>query len=148
MSGTKENWSRSLQRSAAKTTLEQLKKFKDMEFTEKLHLALVLGLSAELKPALTAIGTLRNDFAHKLDTKIGKEMANNLIATFAPPVRQRLRALVQGTLATLPGPSKLGVEELARIQVQTFFIQLFDEVGEERQRLALEKMRHSSALNI
>jgi hypothetical protein len=126
----------------------QLKKFENMEFSEKLHLALVLGLKAELKPALTAIGTLRNRFAHKLDMKIGEEIANNLIATFAPPARQRLQALVQGTLSALPRMQKLGAEELPRIKVQAFFIELFDEVGEERQRLALEKMRRSSEMNI
>jgi hypothetical protein len=71
--------------------------------------------------------------------KIGEEVTNDLIAKFKPPARERLQALVQGTLSTVPR------EELPRIQVQAFFIQLFDEVGEERQRLALEKMRHSLA---
>jgi hypothetical protein len=61
----------------------QLKSFDKMEFSGKVHLALVLGLNADLKPALTT-GTLRNKFAHRLDTRIGEEEAKNLIATLAP----------------------------------------------------------------
>jgi hypothetical protein len=36
-------------------------------FDAKVSLALVLGLSADLKRALNAANNLRNDFAHKLD---------------------------------------------------------------------------------
>jgi hypothetical protein len=44
----------------------QLKPFDRMEYSEKVQLALVLGLNAELKPALNATGNLRNKFSHRL----------------------------------------------------------------------------------
>jgi hypothetical protein len=115
-----------------------------MEFFEKVQLALAFGINAELQPALNAIGNLRNKFAHKLDMKIGEEEANNLIATFRGPSKQRLQALLQ-ELANVPSARKVTSEEVARSKVQAFFIQLFDEVGDERLRLAMEKMRHWTA---
>jgi hypothetical protein len=51
----------------------QLKSFDKMEYADKVQLALVLGLNAELKPALNATGNLRNNFSHRLDMKIGEE---------------------------------------------------------------------------
>ena len=51
----------------------QLKPFDRMEYSEKVQLALVLGLNAELKPALSATGNLRNKFSHRLDRKFGAD---------------------------------------------------------------------------
>jgi len=44
---------------------DQLKSFDSMEFTEKVQLALLLGLTPDLKAALNATGRLRNKFAHR-----------------------------------------------------------------------------------
>jgi hypothetical protein len=59
---------------------DQLDRFDKMEFSEKVKLALVLRLKAELKMALNTIGNLRNKFARKLDMKIEEEKVKDLIA--------------------------------------------------------------------
>jgi hypothetical protein len=122
-----------------------LKGFDDMEFSEKVRLALVLGLNAELKPALNAAGKLRNKFAHRLDMKIGEEEAKNLISQFSPQAKQRFQARLSSTLSGVTStqklPSKARSYFKARIQVMVFFVQLFDEVAEERHRMAFEKLQ-------
>jgi hypothetical protein len=122
----------------------QLKPFDRMEYTEKVQLALVLGLNAELKPALNATGNLRNKFSHRLDMKIGEEEATNLISTFTPAAKQQFQRLLRSALSELPS-AKLEGEALSYFQAQIkatiFFLQLFDEVAKERHRLAFEKMQ-------
>jgi hypothetical protein len=122
-----------------------LKRFDHMEFSEKVRLALVLGLNAELQPALKAVGNLRNKFSHRLDTKLGEDEAKNLVATLTRPAEQRFQALLKSTLATVPSASSLTGEDLsyfrAQGQVMVFFLGLFDEVSKERRRLAVEKLQ-------
>jgi hypothetical protein len=121
-----------------------LKRFDQMEFSEKVRLALVLALNAELQPALNAVGNLRNKFSHRLDTKLGEDEAKNLIATLSRPAKQRFQALLKSTLAGLPSTASLTGEGLsyfrAQSQVMVFFLALFDEVARERHRLAFEKL--------
>jgi hypothetical protein len=121
----------------------QLPRFEHMEFSEKVRLALVLGLNSELKPALNAAGNLRNKFSHKLDMKLGEEEAKNLIATLTPSARQRFQALSQSALSDLPEASVLTSDRQlrAQYQVMVFFLALFDGVTQERHRLALEKLQ-------
>ena len=121
----------------------QLKSFDKMEFSDKVHLALVLGLNADLKPALTATGTLRNKFAHRLDTRIGEEEAKNLVATLAPSAKQRFQAHLEDALsgqsAALTGDALAFFN--TQIRVSVFFVQLFDQVAQERHRVAFEKIQ-------
>jgi hypothetical protein len=53
-------------------------KFSDYEYNGMVVLALALGLSPELKAALSSIGSLRNRFAHKLDMTLTMQEANNI----------------------------------------------------------------------
>jgi|SRR6516162_55979 len=73
-----------------------LKSFDTMEFTDKVQLALLLGLTPDLKSALNATGRLRNKFAYKLDMKIGEDEAKNLITTLTPSAKQRFQARFGG----------------------------------------------------
>lgn len=122
-----------------------LKAFDKMEFSEKVQLALVLGLNAELKPALNAMGNLRNKFSHRLDMKIGEQEVTNLIATFTSSAKEQFQALLRIALSELSSAPALKGEALvyfnAQIKATVFFIQLFDEVAKERHRLAFEKMQ-------
>jgi hypothetical protein len=124
---------------------DQLERFDDMEFSEKVRLALVLGLNANLKGGLTAVGKLRNKFSHRLDMRLGEEEANNLVASLPSPVRRKFRTLLKDTLSELPEKSSLKGEARAyfqaQMQVMMFFLALFDTVAEERHRLAFEKLR-------
>ncbi|MFG1317684.1 hypothetical protein [Xanthobacter autotrophicus] len=49
----------------------------ELDYAGRVKLALALGLPAEFKAALSFIGTLRNQFAHRLDAKIDKQTANS-----------------------------------------------------------------------
>src|SRR5713101_2652076 len=59
-------------------------KFPEMNFDGTIRLALVLGLDAKLKPALNAIGNLRNKFSHRLGMKLGSQEVNDLFAALSP----------------------------------------------------------------
>jgi hypothetical protein len=48
-----------------------------LDYSGRVRLALTLGLPAELKAALQFVGTLRNKFAHQLDSAIEKADADN-----------------------------------------------------------------------
>jgi hypothetical protein len=117
-----------------------------MEYSERVQLALVLGLNAELKPALTAAGTLRNNFSHRLDMKIGEEEAKNLIATVRPAAKQRFQTLLKESFSALPSAPELSGNAkayfLAQMQMIAFFLRLFDDLAEERHRVAFEKMQN------
>jgi len=50
----------------------------NLEYSQKVHLAVALGLKAEYCPALLAMGSLRNGFAHRANATLGRQEANNL----------------------------------------------------------------------
>lgn len=60
---------------------EQLRKA-DLRYSQKVALALALGLPSWLASPLNYIGKLRNEFAHNLDRKIGKQEVDNFYRTF------------------------------------------------------------------
>ncbi len=124
---------------------DQLKSFESIEFTEKVQLALLLGLSPDSKSALNATGRLRNKFAHRLDMRIGEEEAKNLIATLSPSAKQRFQVHLDDALSGSPQLAALTGEALAyfnaQIRVSVFFLQLFDHVAQERHRVAFEKIK-------
>jgi hypothetical protein len=136
-------------------------KLKRQGFARKVQLALVLGLRADLAPALKAAADLRNEFAHELDTKLGKELAGNLIEKLPPTLKARSQAILTDVLASpawkvqlearlgrpLPELAKLAhpfdilkVEARiladARMDVITFFLCLFEALAHERHRFA------------
>ena len=80
----------------------ELKSFDRQEFSEKVRLALVLGLKTDLATPLNAAGNLRNKFAHRLDTKLSKQMAKTLIATLPPVLKARFDALLSTARSELP----------------------------------------------
>jgi hypothetical protein len=124
---------------------DHLRLLKDLDYFGMVGLALVLGLNADLKPALKAAGGLRNKFAHRLDMKIGEEESKSLFATLTPQAKQKCQALLRSAVSDLPSPSLLPTEGQAyfraQMQVLAFFIQLLDMVAEERHRVAFEKLR-------
>ncbi len=123
----------------------ELKRFEDIEYSEKLGLALVLGLNADLKPALKAAGALRNKFAHRLEMKIGEDEANNLMATLPPQAKQKCQVLLREMRSDFPSLSSLPAEGQIYFRAQTqllaFFMQLLDMVAEERHRMAFERLQ-------
>ena len=123
-------------------------RFDYMEFSEKVHLALVLGLNAELKMALNAIGNLRNKFAHRLDMKIEEDKVKNMIASLVPSAKQRFQGFLKGTLPRLNTQALVG-DGVSYFNLQSrlmiFYVTVFAGVADERRRLALEKMRRMAS---
>jgi hypothetical protein len=62
-------------------------KISDYEYDGVVTLALVLGLDRTLKPALSAIGSLRNRFAHNLNMTLTVHDANNLYGTLSADLK-------------------------------------------------------------
>ena len=117
-------------------------KISSMEFSEKVQLALLLGLNDKLKSSLNAPGKLRNKFAHTLDFTLGDEEINNLVATLPPLAKQafqkHLRAMSLPEARNLSGKGRSFFK--VRIQLIAFLVQLFDEVTNERHRMVMEKL--------
>jgi len=73
-------------------------KFSSYDYTATLQLAFILGLNAELKAALSAIGGLRNRFAHQHDAELTIQDATNLYNALNASCKSDLQ---QGYAATL-----------------------------------------------
>lgn len=76
-------------------------KFLDYEYNGVVALALALGLSPELKPALSSIGGLRNRFAHKLDMTLTKQEANSVYNSLSAEAKSNVH---QGYASMLKMP--------------------------------------------
>ena len=117
----------------------------ELDFSKTVRLALVLGLNPNLQSPLNAAGKLRNDFAHRLDMKLGEERMKTLAKTLAPEAKQQFDALFKSSLTAAPSESKLPPEGKlyfrTRLQLIAFFFQLFRDVARERHRLAFEKLQ-------
>jgi hypothetical protein len=55
----------------------------DLDFAQRVNLAVALGLKAEHAPALSALGRLRNAFAHRLSATISDDRVNGLYAALS-----------------------------------------------------------------
>lgn len=50
----------------------------DLEYSQRVHLAVALGLKEEYSKGLLALGTIRNAFAHKLGSSLTESRVSNL----------------------------------------------------------------------
>ena len=121
----------------------QLKRFEEMEFSEKVQLALVLGLQPNLKAALKAAGTLRNKFSHVLDTKLTNDHANDLTGKLPADIRGLLTD-IRRLLTVDEAKSLSKLEENPRGRIEVFFLALLMAVARERHRLGLERFTIST----
>lgn len=55
----------------------------ELDYFQRVHLLVALGLKEELKGPLLALGKLRNDFAHRLDAVLTEGRVNNFYQTFS-----------------------------------------------------------------
>lgn len=63
----------------------------NLDYDSYVNLALALGLDEDLGPVLHAMGKLRNNFAHKLDTKLDSGVVNNLYQALSNREKQQLQ---------------------------------------------------------
>jgi hypothetical protein len=68
-------------------------KYDELDLGGMARLALILGLDDELKPALSALGALRNKFARSLDAKFGQQEANNFYNSLGPNLKSLMREI-------------------------------------------------------
>jgi hypothetical protein len=55
-----------------------------LDYAQRVHLAVALGLKQEHAKGLHALGSLRNAFAHRLDSKLPDERVNNVYQALGP----------------------------------------------------------------
>jgi hypothetical protein len=55
----------------------------DLGFAQRVNLAIALGLKSEHASGLSALGTLRNAFAHRLDVQLSEDRVTNLYAALS-----------------------------------------------------------------
>lgn len=63
-------------------------KFNAMTFTQTLRVALILGLSPEFESALSAVGRLRNRFAHRLGFQLTEKEASEFYAAIGSVAKE------------------------------------------------------------
>jgi len=84
---------------------EYLKKM-ELEFHQKVDLALACGLKIQFAPPLKVLGNLRNDFAHKLNSYLGKQEVNNLYQSFSGEDKEIIQAAYLRTEKQVQEPTK------------------------------------------
>ena len=65
-----------------------------LDYAKRCSLAFALGLDRELKPALTAVGNLRNKLAHDPERHLTAEDADNLYSLLSVRERQNIPAFL------------------------------------------------------
>jgi hypothetical protein len=72
------------------------------DYDSKVRLALALDLNRGLKSPLNRLGSLRNDFAHKLTSSLTKQVAKSLYAAFDGRGKQAIQQAYLNTRTRLP----------------------------------------------
>jgi hypothetical protein len=78
----------------------------DLDYFQKVHVALALGLPEILASPLKYIGNLRNKFAHNLGRNIGKQEAKNFYESFASEERDYIQQVIARVNSKNPGNEK------------------------------------------
>lgn len=59
----------------------------NLDYAQSVQLAISLGLDPKFHSSLSALGKIRNDFAHKLIPSISKQAVNNLYSSLDPDTK-------------------------------------------------------------
>lgn len=70
---------------------KHLKKL-NLDYDARVTLALALGLKEQFGPPFRALGKLRNDFAHKSDTSLTKQVVSNLYDSLSSDDKEQVQA--------------------------------------------------------
>lgn len=74
----------------------------ELEYHQKLKMALALGLPEWLASPLKYVGTLRNEFAHNLDRHLGEQEMENFYKSFPPEEKNFIQQTVARTSRNFP----------------------------------------------
>ncbi|MER8793949.1 hypothetical protein NKH75_07040 [Mesorhizobium sp. M0984] len=69
----------------------------NLDYAQRCALAFALGLDTDIKPALSAVGNLRNKLAHRPERHLTPEDAKNLYNVLSPREKQNLPAFLDRT---------------------------------------------------
>jgi hypothetical protein len=87
----------------------------ELDYAQRVTLAVALGLKAEYRRPLLALGTLRNAFAHRLDTTLSEGRIKDLYDTLEAGDKERVQIAYERTKRQLesdkPSFSKLAPKE-------------------------------------
>jgi hypothetical protein len=89
----------------------QLKRL-NLEFHQKVILAQAIGLKEEYVRPLNTLGTMRNNFAHRLDSKLGKNEIDSLYKSFNGDGKQIIQSAYLRTKKELKITSAKSVTKL------------------------------------
>lgn len=78
----------------------------NLEFSQHVELAVALGLNAEHTQGLRALGKLRNDFAHKLDSELSENRITSLYEALSATDKKIVQDAYQQTMNEFDSPSR------------------------------------------
>ena len=83
-----------------------------LEYFQKAHLACALGLKNEALSPLLAIGRIRNNFAHKLNTTLDLDRVKSLYKTLSKTEKEITQQSLISTNKKMPNGKKLEFKNL------------------------------------
>ena len=69
----------------------------ELDYFQRVNLAIVLGLNPEHGPPLLALGKLRNAFAHRIDTRLTKDRVENLYKALSQNDKELVQKMYEKT---------------------------------------------------
>lgn len=96
-----------------------------LDYDHKVDLLAALGFNQALVPPLKAIGKLRNKFAHDLETKMQKDVVDNLygsLGSFETRVLKESKELLGKAAAELMGDDTDAMDIRARFAIWIVFV--------------------------
>lgn len=69
-----------------------------LDFSQRVNLAVAVGFPKEYAPALMHLGRIRNKFAHRLDTKIDKPSMKEFYKSFSPEQKNLIHLTFKNTI--------------------------------------------------
>ena len=84
----------------------------NLEYSQKVNLAVGLGLLPEYAPSLLVMGSLRNAFAHRPEASLGRQEVNNLFKALPASDRSIVNQSYERTKKQLERPSMPAFRQL------------------------------------
>lgn len=69
-----------------------------LDFSQRVSLAVAVGFPKEYASALMYLGKIRNKFAHRLDTKIDNSSMKNFYKSFSPTQKSLIHLTFKNTI--------------------------------------------------
>ena len=74
----------------------------ELDYAQRVHFAVALGLKSQHAPPLLALGSLRNAFAHRPNTKLTKDRVDNLYKALSSDDKNLVHAAYIRTNSQMP----------------------------------------------